>query len=225
MFIRLIAPAVFAVSLLVACGNSEVASHNKPKEPRADRAVAVLALRYAPGQTAPSTEDAARLETMARMAREAGEPITIAAGGAGGVVDQQRLAHVRAVAQRNGASIQSALVSSGMAGVPNTIVLQLDRYVARDLNCPDWSKSPGYDEKNLPHSNLGCATSVNIQTMVANPKDLEVGRDPGLSSGKLGADAVDRLYRDRTKALTSIGTSALGAGAAAAPTGAGTQSP
>lgn len=224
MFIRLIAPAVFAVSLLAACGNSEVAVHNKPKEPRADRAVALLALRYAPGQTAPSTEDAARIEALARQAQQAGEPIIIAAGGAGSVADQQRLAHVRSIAQRHGAAIQSTSVSSGVAAVPNTIVLQLERYVARDLNCPDWSKSPGYDEKNLPHSNLGCATSVNIQTMIANPKDLEVGRDPGPSSGKLGADAVDRLYRDRTKALMSIGTSALGGGATA-PAGGGTTSP
>ncbi len=224
MFIRLIAPAILAVALLSACGNSEVASYNKPKEPRADRAVALLALRYAPGQTAPSPEDAARIETLAGQAREAGEPITVAAGGSGSVADQQRLAYLRGVVQRHGASIQSSSVSSGVAAVPNTIVLQLERYVARDLNCPDWSKSPGYDGKNLPHSNLGCAISVNIQTMVANPRDLEIGRDPGHASGKLGADAIDRLYRDRVKAPSVIGTSALGGGGAS-PTGGGTTSP
>lgn len=220
MFIRLIGPAAFVLSLLAACDSPEVAVHNKPKEPRADRAVAVLALRYGPGQTVPSFEDAARLEALARQAREAGEPITIAAGGIGSVADQQRVAYVRTVVQRSGATIQSASVSSGVAGVPNTIVLQFERYVARDLNCPDWSKTPGYDDKNLPHSNLGCATSVNIQSMIANPRDLEIGRDPGPSSGKLGADAVDRLYRDRVKALTTIGTSSLGGGSAAPAAGA-----
>jgi type IV pilus biogenesis protein CpaD/CtpE len=225
MFIRLFAPAVLAMALLSACDSSEVASYNKPKEPRADRAVALLALRYLPGQTAPSTDDAARIEGLARQARDSGEPITIAAGGDGSYADQQRLAHVRGLVQRHGASIQSASVSSGVATVPNTIVLQLERYIARDLNCPDWSKSPGYDAKNLPHSNLGCATSMNIQTMVANPRDLEIGREPGLAStGKLTTDAVDRLYRDRTKALSVIGTSALGGGAAAAGSG-GSPSP
>lgn len=224
MFIRLIAQAILAATVLSACGNSEVALHNKPKEPRADRAVALLALRYAPGQTAPSTDDAARVEALARQAREAGEPITVAAGGLGSVADQHRLAYVRGLVQRHGAALQPASVSSGMTGVPDTIVLQLERYVARDLNCPDWSKTPGYDSKNQPHSNLGCATSVNIQTMVANPRDLEVGRDPGPSSGKLGADAVDRLYRNQVKALSAVGTSALGAGAAA-PAGGGTTSP
>jgi len=224
MFIRLVAPAMLAVGLLSGCGNSEVASYNKPKEPRADRAVALLALRYAPGQTAPSVEDAARIEALARQSREVGEPITVAARGSGSVADEQRLAYVRGLVQRHGASIQSTSVSSGVAAVPNTIVLQLERYVARDLNCPDWSKSPGYDGKNLPHSNLGCSTSVNIQTMVANPRDLEIGRDPGPSSGKLGADAVDRLYRDRVKVPSVVGTSALGGGAAA-PAGGGTQSP
>lgn len=224
MFIRRIGPALLAVALLSACGNPEVASYNKPKEPRADRAVALLALRYGPGQTAPATEDAVRIEALARAARDAGEPITVAAAGAGGYTDQERLAYVRNIVQRQGAAIQSSAVSSGVASVPNTIVLQLERYVPRDLNCPDWSKSPGYDAQNLPHSNLGCATSVNIQTMVANPKDLEVGRDPGPSSGKLGADAVDRLYRGTPKALSAIGTSALGAGPAS-PTGAATPSP
>ena len=224
MSIRLIVSAFVAASLLAACGSSEVATHNKPKEPRADRAVALLALRYAPGQTAPSAEDAARIDALARQAREAGEPITIAASGSGSVADHQRLAHVRALVQRSGAAIQSSSVSSGVAAVPNTIVLQLERYVARDLNCPDWSKSPGYDGQNLPHSNLGCATSVNIQTMVANPRDLEIGRDPGHASGKLGADAVDRLYRDRVKQPVAVGTSALGGGGAT-PAGGGTTSP
>jgi hypothetical protein len=65
---------------------------------------------------------------------------------------------------------------------------------------------------------------VNIQTMVANPKDLEVGRDPGPSNGKLGADAVDRLYRGTPRALSVVGTSAQGGGATAAP-GAPTPSP
>lgn len=225
MFIRLIAPAILVATMLSACGNSEVGYHNKPKEPRADRAVALLALRYAPGQTAPSTEDAARVEALAREAREAGEPITVAAGGSASYADQQRLAHVRGIAQRQGATVQLTSASSGVVGVSDTLVLQLERYVARDLNCPDWSKSPGYDGKNLPHSNLGCATSVNIQTMVANPRDLEVGRDPGPSSGKLGADAVDRLYRDRVKVPSAVGTSGLSAGAAAPAAGGGTTSP
>lgn len=224
MFIRRLGPLVIAAALLGACDNPEVAAYNKPKEPRADRAVELLALRYSPDQTAPSSDDAARIEALARDARESREPIRIAAGGSGSWADQQRLAHVRSLVQRNGAMIRSSAVSSGVATVPNTIVLQLDRYVARDLNCPDWSKTPGYDAQNLPHSNLGCATSVNIQSMIANPKDLEIGRDPGPSSGKLGADAVDRLYRGVPKALSVIGTSALGGGAAA-PTGGATPSP
>ena len=224
MFIRLMGPAILAAMLLSACDSPEVASYNKPKEPRADRAVALLALRYSPTQTAPSIDDAARIEALARDAREAGEPIVIAAGGSGSYADQQRLAYVRSLVQRHGVVIQSTSVSSGVATVPNTIVLQLERYVARDLNCPDWSKSPGYDAQNVPHSNLGCATSVNIQTMIANPKDLEVGRDPGPASGKMGADAVDRLYRGVPKALSVIGTSALGGGATA-PTGGASPSP
>src|SRR5262245_40028181 len=141
MSIRRIGPALLAAVLLSACGNTEVASYNKPKEPRADRAVALLALRYGPNQTAPATEDAVRIEALARDARIAGEPITVAAAGSGSYADQERLAYVRNIVQRQGATIQTSAVSSGVATVPNTIVLQLERYVPRDLNCPDWSKS------------------------------------------------------------------------------------
>src|SRR5689334_9820858 len=121
MFIRQIGPALLAAALLSACGTSEVASFNKPKEPRADRAVALLALRYGPSQTAPAAEDAARIEALARQARDSGEPITVAASGSGGYTDQERLAYVRNIVQRQGATIRSSSVSSGVAAVPNTI--------------------------------------------------------------------------------------------------------
>ena len=38
--------------------------------------------------------------------------------------------------------------------------------------CPDWSRDPGYDPRNLPLSNLGCANAFNLGLMVADPADL-----------------------------------------------------
>ena len=38
--------------------------------------------------------------------------------------------------------------------------------------CPDWSRDPGFDPRNLPLSNLGCANAYNLGLMVADPGDL-----------------------------------------------------
>ena len=42
--------------------------------------------------------------------------------------------------------------------------------------CPDWSRDPGYDPRNLPLSNLGCANAVNLGLMVADPGRSRDGR-------------------------------------------------
>ena len=39
----------------------------------------------------------------------------------------------------------------------------------------------------------------NIADMIADPRDLEIGRTPGPASGHIGASAVDRLYNDKAK--------------------------
>jgi len=72
--------------------------------------------------------------------------------------------------------------------------LLVERYVVVPPNCPDWSKPSRTDYGNATMSNLGCANTANLGLMLANPRDLIQGREPGDADGTASASAVQR-YR------------------------------
>jgi pilus biogenesis lipoprotein CpaD len=67
--------------------------------------------------------------------------------------------------------------------------------VVVEPNCPDWSRPSAAHPANLPTSNLGCATSLNLVRMVADPRDLVRGAPLGPNDQTRTTDAV-RRYRD-----------------------------
>jgi pilus assembly protein CpaD len=99
------------------------------------------------------------------------------------------------------AQIAAALEERGLipqlrdAGLPGMDVrLVVEQYVASVPGCPDWSKSPGGDLGNSPHSNFGCATQQNLAAMVAEPRDLMFGGPAGAIVGDPSTAALHR-YR------------------------------
>jgi type IV pilus biogenesis protein CpaD/CtpE len=56
------------------------------------------------------------------------------------------------------------------------------------------------------------ANAGNLAAMAARPRDLIVGRGGRLTDGRLSADAVDRVWQDRAKPLTSAKGSAATTG-------------
>ena len=76
--------------------------------------------------------------------------------------------------------------------------------------CPDWRKSPSNNYSNSPHANFGCATTVNLGQMVADPRDLQRGTGelpPTLS------ERGDRFLRQfRTGESEGGGSNPLSAG-------------
>jgi pilus assembly protein CpaD len=67
--------------------------------------------------------------------------------------------------------------------------------------CPDWSRDPAFDPRNLPLSNLGCANAVNLGLMVADPADLERGRPLGPADAVRESEAIVRYRTDKVKEL------------------------
>jgi pilus assembly protein CpaD len=67
--------------------------------------------------------------------------------------------------------------------------------------CPDWSRDPGFDPRNLPLSNLGCANAYNLGLMVADPADLAPRRALAPADGTREAEAVLRYRTDKVKQL------------------------
>lgn len=107
-----------------------------------------------------------------------------------------------ALAKRRAAAVVSALKLSGLdaAVVPvaeGPVTLNVIRYVVTPPSCPDWSKPAERDHGNTPHSNFGCATATNLGAMVARPRDLMQGRDPGAYDGQALARGIIK-YREGT---------------------------
>ncbi len=74
------------------------------------------------------------------------------------------------------------------------VELVVERHVVVLPPCPDWSRQSGTDFANLPHSNYGCAVRTNLGLMVAEPRDLEHGRQLAPADGTHAAEAIVR-YR------------------------------
>ena len=73
--------------------------------------------------------------------------------------------------------------------------------VVVEPNCPDWSRPSAMHPANLPTSNFGCATSVNLVRMIADPRDLVRGLPVGPNDPARAAGAVNRYRLDDIKPL------------------------
>jgi type IV pilus biogenesis protein CpaD/CtpE len=73
-------------------------------------------------------------------------------------------------------------------------------------SCPDWSQPAAMNAANLPTSNFGCATSLNLVRMLAEPRELVRGAPLGPADGTREAAAVARYRADDVKPLQVEGT-------------------
>ena len=92
------------------------------------------------------------------------------------------------------------------------VLVQVLRYRADLPTCPDLSRTRLGGFANLTSSNFGCATARNLGLMVAEPRDLEAGRDPGPADGERLGDAIERYRNDQVKTGTDLETEATGSG-------------
>ncbi len=99
-------------------------------------------------------------------------------------------------------SINPSPETAGVGGPPTDAVsVIISRYVVSLPGCPDWTgERTTYN--NVPTSNWGCASAINLGRMVARPEDLVRGRRPGPFDGELGARSIDLYRKGETKPLT-----------------------
>jgi pilus assembly protein CpaD len=83
----------------------------------------------------------------------------------------------------------------------DSLLLKVERYVVTLPNCPDWTKSPYQGHDNQVASNFGCATTTDFGLMVADPRDLVVGRTLGPEEGDPAIAAIDRYRAGKPKDL------------------------
>ncbi|HJQ60494.1 MAG TPA: CpaD family pilus assembly lipoprotein [Vineibacter sp.] len=201
---------VLAAPLAACGGDPELEVLRAPKVPLVERVTATHPVSFEPASADLSGAERQRLAAFAEDLRRDRTTVMLLTAPDTPALQALRAESVQNQLQALGVSTASVSTARGYVVGSNTVVVSAESYSARSrTNCPDWSKIGGvYDPLNGVHSNLGCATANNLADMVANPRDLAVGRSPvGPASGHLGAAAVDRLYNDKVKAPASQTTS------------------
>lgn len=84
---------------------------------------------------------------------------------------------------------------------PSQVSLVIERHQVTLPACPDWTGVGGVTHDNRVSRNWGCANAVNLGLMVANPRDLAAGRDPGVGDGEALVLAIQRYRAGETKPL------------------------
>jgi pilus assembly protein CpaD len=135
-----------------------------------------------------------------------------------------RIGRLTKVVDRRGIGAQS--LPPALSGVAaDRIRVVVERYVVIPPDCPNWTSPAVGDHGNQPGSNFGCADATNLSLMVADPRDLMIGRPLGPPQGDAALYAVDRYRQGKPKEPTPMSASKVyapqGAGGPGAAGGAG----
>jgi len=208
---RLIILLALASAALTACNNSpadEWTTEQAPHQLRVDFQRLTHATTFPTGsaQIAPGERDS--LLGFLRTA-EVSPSDTIYLESA----DEDKLSGTRVGAlvrdlSRKGYSV--ATLPAARDAVPaNSLLVVVERYVVTPPDCPNWTKSPNGDHENAVSSNFGCANVTNLGLMIADPRDLVVGRDLGPADAENTSLAIQRYHAGKTSPLpeATAGTS------------------
>lgn len=90
------------------------------------------------------------------------------------------------------------------------MLVVVERYVVTPPNCPNWTKPTYGDHSNTMPSNYGCADATNLGLMVADPRDLLIGRPLEPVDGDPAVAAIERYQAGKVKPLATYTTSRTG---------------
>lgn len=215
---RLIVPLALALAL-GACATqptpAEIPMSDTAKSLTVERVRVQLATAFAPGRSDLSVAEAERLETFIDQAGLRPDDKAYIAVATSDPLARSRVQHVSALlAQRGIGVVPVAPPASGVG--PNRVLLMADRYVVKAPSCPNWTDSSATPHTNTPDSDFGCATQSNLALMVANPRDLVVGRTLAPADADQATGAIERYRADKVKPLLGVGASQSGGQSAAA---------
>lgn len=138
---------------------------------------------------------------------------------AGDRVATARIGNLLHALEGRGIGAQTLPPAQDLAG--DQLRVLVDRYLVVLPPCPDWTRSPIDDHDNSPDSNFGCATVSNLGLMVADPRDLVMGREMGPADADPATLAVARYRAGQPKPLSSGGASTSSGGMSSSSGGGG----
>jgi len=218
---------LFAVAAagLQACTSppAEWSPVEAPRDIRVDYARTTHAARFASGATQLSPAEQARLANFLRSSEARPHDSIYLEPASGDHLSATRISALARELERHGYQV-SSLPPARDAVAPNSLLVVVERYVATPPDCPNFTKSSSEDHDNYPPSNFGCSTQTDLSLMVANPRDLVIGRDPGLEPADPAVLPIQRYRQGKTTPLPSE-TAGQTYGAAASPTGGSSSAP
>jgi pilus assembly protein CpaD len=222
----------YALILLVLIGgalqactdpNAEWSSVEADRDIRVDYSRTTHAAVYARGASALSPAEQARLNAFLSTAEAQPQDTVYLEPAAGDHLAAGRINTLSRELEHRG--FQVATLPSARDAVPaNSMLVVLERYVATPPSCPNFTKSSAEDHENAPPSNWGCSNQTNLGLMVANPRDLVIGRQPTPEPADAAVLAIQRYRTGKTAPLPSItasdtyGASTATGGSSASPT-------
>lgn len=93
-------------------------------------------------------------------------------------------------------TIKDPKVGAEDDGYDTAILIQVDRYVTRDIVCGEWKDRFSTRFNNVHLDDYGCSTSASLQKMVAYPSSLVTAEPLDFPEGDVAAESVSR-YRGR----------------------------
>jgi len=190
--------------VLAGCNHpeSDWSEIETPKQLHVDFVRLQHSAAFAPGSAELAPGEADKLASFLETAQVAANDRVFFAGPPNDALAGSRIGTLTREVTRRG--IAATTLPPG-AMPANQMVVSVERYVVTPPDCPNWT-SPIYgDHSNRMNSNFGCATATNLSLMVADPRDLVIGRDLGPGDADPLGGAVMRYRTGQVKKLDSAG--------------------
>jgi pilus assembly protein CpaD len=182
---------------------SEWSEAQSPKKLQVDYVRLQHTAAFAPGSADLAEGEAADLAAFLEQSQvSGGDHVYLQPAGEDNLTAQRIAQLTRQLSPRGiGAS---ALPPSAKDVPADHMLLVIERYVVTPPNCPDWTKPAyGAGHSNAMPSNYGCADVTNLGLMIADPRDLVIGRTLGPQEGNPATAAVLRYRECKTRPLTA----------------------
>jgi pilus assembly protein CpaD len=194
---RMPGPAVLLVAALAAACAPQTSQWSHVEAPRENRVTLVRmshSVQFRANEERMSASETARLAAFIRDQNIGyGDQVLLLSGdGASAARRQESVAMVFA---RGGLRVVRDVQIEGVSTSPDEVRIVVGRHVVTPPECPNWSKRADDDFGNTGSSHIGCATTTNLGLMVADPRDLLIGRTMGPADGEVAATRVESYRR------------------------------
>ena len=224
-FIPLLCAGAALVAAACTPTISEYTPSESPKAPRVEYVRLQHTTSFRPGSPELAAGEAEKLRRFLDQSEVTSEDHVYLEPAADDRLTNSRVGRLAKAMAAKGVGAQTLPADSSLS--PERIDIVVERYVVVPPDCPNWTSPAVGDHGNQPGSNFGCATMTNLGLMVADPRDLVIGRTLGPAEGDPALAAMKRYRLGKIKepnpisANTIYAPTAAGTNGAAGGTGAG----